>query len=113
MTKRQEATTAPVPLEDYIKQFDEVFSKLNQRDGFRRYLEGLLLPTERNKTLTGLVNTEPDVGAKPPRAQGPQREECQLTIKQSRRRTGSRRLACLDSFLNPCYGSGGICYLEH
>lgn len=33
-------------------------------------MEGLLLPTERNKTLTGLANTEPYVGAKPPRAQG-------------------------------------------
>lgn len=33
------------------------------------YLEGLLLPSERNKTLTGLVNTEPLVGAQLPRAQ--------------------------------------------
>lgn len=44
--------------------------KLNQRDGFRHYVEGLLLPTERNKTLTGLANTEPYVGAQQPRAQG-------------------------------------------
>jgi SRSO17 transposase len=70
MTKRQEARAAPVPLENYVRQFDEVFSKLNQREGFRRYLEGLLLPTQRNKTLTGLVNTEPVVGAQQPRAQG-------------------------------------------
>ena len=33
-------------------------------------MEGLLLPTERHKTLTGLAHTEPYVGAKPPRAQG-------------------------------------------
>jgi hypothetical protein len=52
MTKRQEATAAPVPLEEYAQHFDELFSKLNQREGFRHYLEGLLLPTERNKTLT-------------------------------------------------------------
>jgi hypothetical protein len=26
-----------------------------QREGFRRYLEGLLLPEERNKTLTALA----------------------------------------------------------
>jgi hypothetical protein len=32
----------------------------------------LLLPTERNKTLTGLANTEPYVGAQHPRAQGMQ-----------------------------------------
>ena len=35
----------------------------------RRYVEGLLLPSERHKTLTGLVNTEPVVGAQLPRAQ--------------------------------------------
>jgi SRSO17 transposase len=34
----------------------------------RRYVEGLLLPSERHKTLTGLVNTEPVVGAQLPRA---------------------------------------------
>lgn len=32
------------------------------RSGFRRYLEDLL-PTERHKSLTGLANTEPIVGA--------------------------------------------------
>jgi hypothetical protein len=41
----------------------------NQRDGFRRYMEGLLLPSERHKMLTGLANTEPVVGAQLPRAQ--------------------------------------------
>jgi SRSO17 transposase len=50
-------------LEEYICHFDDLFTKLNQREGLRRYLEGLLLPTERNKTLTGLANTEPVVGA--------------------------------------------------
>jgi SRSO17 transposase len=69
MTKRQEATAAPVPLEEYAQHFDDLFSKLNQREGFRHYLEGLLVPTERNKTLTGLANTEPSVGAQQPRAQ--------------------------------------------
>jgi SRSO17 transposase len=70
MTKRQDVTAAPVPLEKYAQQFDDLFSKLNQREGFRRYLGGLLLPTERNKTLTGLANTEPNVGAQHARAQG-------------------------------------------
>ena len=69
MTKRIEITPSPEPLEAYTKQFDELFEKSNQREGFRRYLEGLLLPTERHKTLTGLVNTEPLVGAQLPRAQ--------------------------------------------
>ncbi len=69
MTKRIEVAPAPVPLEAYAKHYDPLFGKSNQREGFRRYLEGLLLPTERHKTLTGLVNTEPVVGAQLSRAQ--------------------------------------------
>jgi SRSO17 transposase len=69
MTNRIEVASAPEPLEGYVKHFDPVFSKSNQREGFRHYLEGLLLPSERRKTLTGLVNTEPVVGAQLPRAQ--------------------------------------------
>jgi SRSO17 transposase len=69
MTKRIEVARAPAPLEEYIQHFDPVFGKSNQREGFRQYLEGLLLPSERHKTLTGLVNTEPVVGAQLPRAQ--------------------------------------------
>src|SRR5437016_14309469 len=69
MTKRIEVARAPAPLEAYVRQFDPLFGKSNQREGFRRYVEGLLLPTERHKTLTGLTNTEPIVGAQAPRAQ--------------------------------------------
>lgn len=69
MTKRIEVAQAPAPLEAYAQHFDAVFSKSNQRESFRHYLEGLLLPSERNKTLTGLVNTEPLVGAQLPRAE--------------------------------------------
>jgi SRSO17 transposase len=56
-------------MEAYCQQFDALFGKDNQRDGFRRYLAGLLLPQERNKTLTALANTEPVVGAQQPPAQ--------------------------------------------
>ena len=69
MTKRIAIPPAPEPLEAYARHFDDLFGKSNQREEFRRYLEGLLLPTERHKTLTGLVNTEPLVGAQQPRAQ--------------------------------------------
>lgn len=69
MTKRRQIASAPEPLEAYTSQFDDLFGKSNQREAFRWYLEGLLLPSERNKTLTGLVNTEPLVGAQLPRAQ--------------------------------------------
>src|SRR5204863_5400836 len=63
MTKRLPVTPAPGPLEDYARTFDDLFGARAQREAFRRYLEGLLLPTERNKTLTALANTEPVVGA--------------------------------------------------
>src|SRR6266704_352549 len=66
MTKRIEITPAPEPLEAYARHFDALLGKSNQREGFRHYLEGLLLPSERHKTLTGLVNTEPMVGAQLP-----------------------------------------------
>src|SRR5215475_6041674 len=69
MSKRKETTTAPEPLEEYVRQFDSLFEKWNQRESFRGYLEGLLLPSERNKTLTGLANTEPVVGAQDKPAQ--------------------------------------------
>lgn len=69
MTKRLEVERAPAPLEEYAKHFDGLFGKSNQREGFRRYVEGLLLPSERHKTLTGLTNTEPMVGAQLARAQ--------------------------------------------
>src|SRR3989454_10813595 len=69
MTKRMQVARAPEPLEEYLEHFDPWLSKSNQREGLRRYVEGLLLPSERHKTLTGLVNTEPIVGAHLPRAQ--------------------------------------------
>src|SRR5229473_156896 len=69
MTKRIEVASAPAPLEEYAQNFDGLFGKSSQREGFRRYVEGLLLPSERHKTLTGLTNTEPVVGAQLARAQ--------------------------------------------
>jgi SRSO17 transposase len=69
MTARRPVNPAPGPLETYCQQFDALFGKFNQRESFRRYLAGLLLPQERNKTLTALANTEPVVGAQQPPAQ--------------------------------------------
>ena len=53
MTTRRPCPPAPGPLEDYAQRFDALFSSLAQRRGFRDYLQGLLLPRDRNKTLTG------------------------------------------------------------
>jgi hypothetical protein len=63
MTKRSPVSSAPGPLEDYVRSFDDLFGARAQRHSLRRYLEGLLLPAERNKTLTALANTEPVMGA--------------------------------------------------
>jgi SRSO17 transposase len=63
MTERLVCPPAPGPLEDYASQFDGLLANLAQRRSFREYLQGLLLPRERNKTLTALVGAEPIVGA--------------------------------------------------
>jgi SRSO17 transposase len=69
MTRRLPVSPSPGPLEEYVARFDGLFRARAQRDGFRRYLEGLLLPAERNKTLTALANTEPLAGAQRKEAQ--------------------------------------------
>jgi hypothetical protein len=66
---RHPAEPAPAPLEAYSQQFDDCFRTVNQRTAFRRYLEGVLLPAERNKTLTALANAEPILGAQQPGVQ--------------------------------------------
>jgi SRSO17 transposase len=69
VTRRYPVSPAPGPLEYYAQSFDDLFGARAQRHSFRRYLEGLLLPAERNKTLTALANTEPVAGAQRKEAQ--------------------------------------------
>ena len=59
MTERRPCPPAPGPLEAYAGQFDPLFGTLAQRRSFREYLQGLLLPRDRNKTLTALAGAEP------------------------------------------------------
>ncbi|WP_405698810.1 hypothetical protein OG209_02745 [Streptomyces sp. NBC_01383] len=47
----------------YAARFDDLLSTLARRRRFREYLAGLLLPRDRNKTLTCLAGAEPVVGA--------------------------------------------------
>ena len=63
MTARRPCPPAPGPLEDYAAQFDPLLASVAQRRGLRDYLQGLLLPRDRNKTLTALADAEPIVGA--------------------------------------------------
>jgi hypothetical protein len=70
MTKRLPCPPAPGPLEGYAARFDALFGRLAQRRGLRAYLQGLLLPRDRNKTLTALAGAEPVVGAQHGAVQG-------------------------------------------
>src|SRR6266498_3101563 len=70
MTKRLPRPPPPGPLEGYAAQFDPLFARLAQRRGLRAYLQGLLLPRDRNKTLTCLAGAEPVVGAQHGAVQG-------------------------------------------
>jgi hypothetical protein len=70
MTKRLACPPAPGPLEDYATRFDPLFARLAQRRGLRAYLQGLLLPRDRNKTLTSLAGAEPVVAAQHKAVQG-------------------------------------------
>jgi SRSO17 transposase len=63
MTTRRRCPPAPGSLEAYAARFDPLLSSLAQRRGLREYLQGLLLPRDRNKTLTGLAGAEPITGA--------------------------------------------------
>ncbi len=69
MTTRLPISPAPGPLEAFAQHFDALFTQRSQRQAFRDYLAGLLLPAERNKTLTALANTAPIVGAQAAPAQ--------------------------------------------
>jgi hypothetical protein len=63
MTKRRACPPAPGPLESYAAQFDPLLTRLAQRRALRAYLQGLLLPRDRHKTLTALAGAEPVSGA--------------------------------------------------
>jgi hypothetical protein len=69
MTKPKPCPPAPGPLEGYAARFDDLFSHMAQRRGFREYLAGLLAPRDRNKTLTCLAGAEPVTGAQHPAVQ--------------------------------------------
>src|SRR5438034_7066347 len=74
MTKPVPCLPAPGPLEEYAARFDDLFTRVAQRRGFREYLAGLLAPRDRNKTLTALAGAEPVAGAQHPavpRRRGP------------------------------------------
>src|SRR5205814_4516200 len=93
MTRHRPCPAAPGPLEEYAARFDDLFSRLAQRRGFREYLAGLLAPRERNKPLTALAGAEPVTGAQHPAVQ-----RLQFFLSESRwdaDQVNSRRLELL------------------
>ena len=63
MSQRLPAPPAPGPLEEYATLFDPLFSDVAQRRGFREYVQGLLLPRDRNKTITAVAGAAPNTQA--------------------------------------------------
>jgi DDE superfamily endonuclease len=93
MARHRPCPAAPGPLEEYAARFDDLFSRLAQRRGFREYLAGLLAPRDRNKTLTALAGAEPVAGAQHPAVQ-----RLQFFLSESRwdaERVNARRLELL------------------
>ncbi len=110
MTKRLPVAPAPGPLEEYAARFDDLLGARAQRQAFRRYLEGLLLPAERNKTLTALANTEPLVGAQRKEAQS-----LQWFLSESRwdpAELNARRLELLREAPRTAPTEGGVLVID-
>jgi SRSO17 transposase len=93
MTRRRPCPVPPGPLEEYAARFDDLFTRVAHRRGFREYLAGLLAPRDRNKTLTALAGAEPVAGAQHRSVQ-----RLQFFLSESRwdpERVNARRLELL------------------
>jgi hypothetical protein len=55
MTRHRPCPAAPGPLEEYAARFDDLFSRLAQRRGFREYLAGLLAPPSYDGSSPGVA----------------------------------------------------------
>src|SRR6266699_427862 len=104
MTKPVPCPPAPGPLEEYAARFDDLFSRLAQRRGFREYLAGLLAPRDRNKTLTAVAG-----------AQHPAVQRLQFFLSESRWDPGAvnaRRLELLLADPATAPHSGGVLVID-
>ena len=59
MSSPRDPLSVPLPLEQYAHACDVLFHPRIQRQRFREYLVGFLLPRDRHKTLTALGGAEP------------------------------------------------------
>ena len=110
MTARRPCPAAPGPLEGYAARFDDLFTRVEQRRGFREYLAGLLAPRDRNKTLTALAGAEPVTGAQHPAVQ-----RLQFFLSESRwdaERVNARRLELLLADPATASHGGGVLVID-
>src|SRR6266700_2104283 len=110
MTARRPCPVAPGPLEGYAARFDDLFTRVAQRRGFREYLAGLLAPRDRNKTLTALAGAEPVAGAQHPAVQ-----RLQFFLSESRwdpEQVNARRLELLLADPATAPHSGGVLVID-
>jgi DDE superfamily endonuclease len=110
MTGRRPCPAAPGPLEGYAARFDDLFTRVAQRRGFREYLAGLLTPRDRNKTLTALAGAEPVTGAQHPGVQ-----RLQFFLSESRwdaERVNARRLELLLADPATAPHGGGVLVID-
>src|SRR5260370_1068014 len=66
MTRRRPSPAAPGPLEGYAARFDDLFTRVAQRRGFREELAGMLAPRDRKKKPAALARAGPAGGAEHP-----------------------------------------------
>src|SRR5881296_3536511 len=110
MTKPIGCPPAPGPLEKYAAGFDDLFTHVAQRRGFREYLAGLLAPRDRNKTLTALAGAEPVAGAGHPAVQ-----RLQFFLSESRwdaEKVNARRLELLLADPATAPHGGGVLVID-
>ena len=110
MSARRPCPAAPGPLEGYAARFDDLFTRVAQRRGFREYLAGLLAPRDRNKTLTALAGAEPVTGAQHPAVQ-----RLQFFLSESRwdaERVNARRLELLLADPATAPHGGGVLVID-
>src|SRR3989475_7272029 len=110
MTKPKPCPPAPGPLEGYAARFDDLFTHVAQRQGFRDYLAGLLAPRDRNKTLTALAGAEPVAGAQHPAVQ-----RLQFFLSESRwepEKVNARRLELLAADPATAPHEGGVLVID-
>src|SRR6266568_3406331 len=110
MTKPKPCPRAPGALEEYAARFDDLFTHVAQRRGFREYLAGLLAPRDRNKTLTALAGAEPVAGAQHPAVQ-----RLQFFLSESRwdpEQVNARRLELLRADPSTAPHGGGVLVID-